>query len=29
VMNRGKILAEGDPEEIRCNPEVQAAYLAA
>ena len=29
VMNRGKILAEGDAAEIRDNPEVQAAYLAA
>ncbi|MFO1108073.1 MAG: ABC transporter ATP-binding protein [Bradyrhizobium sp.] len=29
VMNRGKILAEGNPAEIRDNPEVQAAYLAA
>jgi branched-chain amino acid transport system ATP-binding protein len=29
VMNRGKILAEGNAAEIRDNPEVQAAYLAA
>jgi branched-chain amino acid transport system ATP-binding protein len=29
VMNRGRILAEGTPAEIRDNPEVQAAYLAA
>jgi branched-chain amino acid transport system ATP-binding protein len=29
VMNRGKILAEGSPSEVRDNPDVQAAYLAA
>jgi ABC-type branched-subunit amino acid transport system ATPase component len=27
VMHRGAILAEGSPEEIRRNPDVQAAYL--
>lgn len=27
VMNAGKILAEGTPEQIRANPEVQHAYL--
>jgi branched-chain amino acid transport system ATP-binding protein len=29
VMNRGRILAEGSPAEIRDNPEVQSAYLVA
>jgi branched-chain amino acid transport system ATP-binding protein len=27
VLDRGQVLAEGDPAEIRDNPEVQAAYL--
>ena len=27
VMNRGQILAEGDPQAIRDNPDVQSAYL--
>jgi branched-chain amino acid transport system ATP-binding protein len=27
VLNRGKTLAEGTPDDIRANPEVQAAYL--
>ena len=27
VMVEGRILASGDPPEIRRNPEVQAAYL--
>jgi branched-chain amino acid transport system ATP-binding protein len=27
VMNNGKILAEGAPDEIRANPQVQEAYL--
>jgi len=29
VMNRGRILAEGNPTEIRDNPDVQSAYLVA
>ncbi|MEE9320498.1 MAG: ABC transporter ATP-binding protein [Granulosicoccus sp.] len=27
VMHEGRMLAEGEPDEIRANPEVQAAYL--
>ncbi|TIT17476.1 MAG: ABC transporter ATP-binding protein, partial [Mesorhizobium sp.] len=27
VFNAGKILAEGTPEQVRANAEVQAAYL--
>ena len=27
VLHRGAVLAEGTPEEIRRNPEVQSAYL--
>ena len=27
VMHQGKIIAEGTPEEVRANPEVQGAYL--
>jgi branched-chain amino acid transport system ATP-binding protein len=27
VLNFGKVLAEGAPEDIRANAEVQAAYL--
>lgn len=27
VLNRGKLIAEGSPSEVRANPEVQAVYL--
>jgi branched-chain amino acid transport system ATP-binding protein len=27
VLNRGKLIAEGSPLEVRANPEVQAVYL--
>ena len=27
VLNRGKLIAEGSPAEVRANPEVQAVYL--
>ena len=27
VLHRGAVLADGTPEEIRCNPHVQTAYL--
>lgn len=27
VLNRGKLIAEGSPEQVRANPEVQAVYL--
>ena len=27
VLNRGKLIAEGSPVEVRANPEVQAVYL--
>jgi branched-chain amino acid transport system ATP-binding protein len=29
VMNRGELVAEGSPEEVRANPLVQAVYLGA
>ncbi|HKO70490.1 MAG TPA: ABC transporter ATP-binding protein [Bradyrhizobium sp.] len=27
VLNRGTLIAEGSPEQVRCNPEVRAIYL--
>jgi branched-chain amino acid transport system ATP-binding protein len=29
VMNRGELVAEGSPEQVRANPLVQAVYLGA